>query len=80
MDPVGNMSDWHFLFRPTRKERRKDASAHVSVQAADAIDRPAASDSQVGHVEELRRVVRILAAERQLLIKTQFRPARTARW
>ena len=34
-----------------------------SVQAADAVDRPAAANRQVGHVERLGRIVRVLAAQ-----------------
>src|ERR1017187_1040931 len=39
--------------------------ANLPMQATHAIHRPAAADGQIGHVETLRRVVRILAAQSQ---------------
>jgi len=48
MDSVCNVSDRHFVLRPARKERRKDAPAYLPVQTAHPIDRPAPSHSQVG--------------------------------
>src|ERR1039458_3146835 len=39
--------------------------ANLPMQATHAIHRSAAADGQIGHVETLRRVVRILAAQSQ---------------
>ena len=69
MDSVCNVSDRHFVLRPARKERRKDAPAHLPVQAAHPIDRSAPSYSQVGHIEGFRRVVRVLAAKGQQIVE-----------
>ena len=43
--------------------------ADFSMQAAHAIHRPAAPDRQIGHVETLRRIVRILAAQGQQIVE-----------
>ena len=47
----------------------KDVPAHFPVQATHAVDRPAAADRQIGHVETLRRVVRVLAAQGQQIVE-----------
>ena len=39
------------------------------MQATDAVNRPAAPDGQIGHVEIFRRVVRILAAQGQQIVE-----------
>ena len=62
MDSVGHVSDGHFVLGPVRKERLKEVPADFPMQATYAIHRPAPPDCQIGHVETLRRVVRILAA------------------
>src|SRR2546428_14066125 len=59
------MGDRNLDVRPTRKERLEDAPAHLAMQAAHAVDRPAAPDGEIRHVEWFIRVVRILPAERQ---------------
>ena len=43
--------------------------ADLPVQATHAIDRPAPADGQIGHVETLRRVVRVLAAQGQQIVE-----------
>ena len=43
--------------------------ADFPMQATHAIHRPAPPDCQIGHVETLRRVVRILAAQGQQIVK-----------
>ena len=43
--------------------------AHLPVQAAHAIHRPAPADCQIRHVEAFRRVVRILAAQGQQIVE-----------
>ena len=52
-----------------RKKRRKKMAADLSMQAAHAIHRAAAADGQISHVETLRRVVRILAAQGQQVVE-----------
>ena len=69
VDSVGHVSDRHFVLRPVRKERLKEVPAHLPVQATHAIDRPAPADRQIGHVETLRRVVRVLAAQGQQIVE-----------
>ena len=69
VDAVGDVADRHFVLRPARKERRKDVPAHLPVQAAHAVDRAAAANRQIGHVERLRRVVRVLAAQGQQIVE-----------
>src|SRR3989441_2912413 len=59
------MGDRNLDVRPTRKERLEDAAAHLAMQAAHAVDRDAAPDGEIRHVEWFIRVVRILPAERQ---------------
>ena len=69
VDSVGHVSDRDFVLRPARKERPKEVPAHLPVQAAHAIHRPAPADGQIGHVESLRRVVRVLAAKGQQIVE-----------
>ena len=68
VDSVRHMSDRHLLLRPVRKERLEEMPANFSMQATHAIYRPAAVDRQIGHIETLRRVVRILAAQGQQIV------------
>ena len=65
VDAVGDVSDRDLVLGPVRKERLEDVPAHLPVQAAHAIDRPAPAKGQIGHVEAFGRVVRVLAAEGQ---------------
>ena len=65
MNAVRYISNRDFFFRPLRKKRLKDVTAHLAVQPADATDRPAPANCQICHVERLRRVIRILAAKRK---------------
>ena len=69
VDAVGDVSDRHFVRRPARKERLEEMAADFAMQTADAIDRAAAADGQIGHVESLRRVVRVLAAQGQQVLE-----------
>ena len=62
---VSHVSDGHFVRWPAREERFKELPADFPMQAAYAIHRPAPPDGEIGHVEALRRVVRILAAQGQ---------------
>ena len=74
MDSVGHVADGDFVLRPARKQGPKEMTADLPVQAAYPIDRPAAPDCQVGHVEGLRRVVRVLPAESQQIVKGNAEP------
>lgn len=65
MDAVGHMTDWNFLRRPEWEKRFEQMSAYPAMQTAHAIDRAAAANRQMGHVERFRRVVRVLAAQGQ---------------
>ena len=69
VDSVGHVSDGHFVLRPVRKKRLKEVPADFPMQATHAIHRPAPADCQIGHVESLRRVVRILAAQGQQIVE-----------
>src|SRR5206468_7753837 len=66
---VGDMGDGNLDARPAGKERLEDAPAHLAVQAAHAVDRTAAPDGEIRHVEWLVRVVRILPAEREEIVQ-----------
>ena len=68
VDSVGHVSDRYFVLRPVRKERLEDVPAHLPVQATHAVDGPAPADCQIGHVETLRRVVWVLAAQGQQIV------------
>ena len=65
MYTVGDVTNRHLRGRPARKERLKNAAAHVSMQTADAIHGSAAAQRQVRHIKGLGDVLGILAAERQ---------------
>ena len=65
MDPIGYMTDGHFVYRPLGKKRRKEIPADLPVQLAHAIHRAAAANGKIGHVETLRRIARILATQGQ---------------
>ena len=69
VDSVGHVSDRDFVLRPARKQRQKEAPADLPVQAAYAIHRAAPADGQIRHVERLRRVGRVLAAQGQQIVK-----------
>lgn len=68
VDSVGHVSYRYFVLRPARKQRQKEAPAHLSVQAAYAIYRSAPSNRQICHVKTLRRVARVLAAKGQQIV------------
>ena len=74
VDSVGDVSDRDFVFRPARKQRLEQATAHLPVQAAHPIRRTAPAECQVRHVERLRRVGRILAAKCQQIVKRNAEP------
>src|SRR5450759_2401456 len=54
VNPVSHVSDRHFILGPVRKEWSKQIPAHLPMQAAHAIDRPASTDRQIGHIETFR--------------------------
>src|SRR6266571_7808017 len=70
MNPVRHVSDRHFILRPLRKERRKNAPAHLSMQATYPIDRSASADCQISHVEIFRRVIRVLPPKGQQIMES----------
>ena len=69
MNPVGHVTDGYFARRPAREERLKEAAADAAVQTAHGIHRSASPDRQIGHVEGLCRVVRVLSAQRQQVVE-----------
>ena len=69
VNPIGHVTDRNFLFRPAGEERGEDVSAHLAMQPADAVDRPASAHRQVGHVEGLFRVRGVPASQRQKLAR-----------
>ena len=79
MNAVGHVADRHLVRRPARKQRRKKLPAHLPVQAADAIHPAASTNCQIGHIEILCRVVRVLAAESQQIVQrnAELRPSVT---
>ena len=52
---------------PARKQALEYAAAHDAVQSAHAVDDGASADGEIGHVERLVCVVRILPSQRQQL-------------
>ncbi len=69
MDSVGDVPDGNFVLWPVRKERFKELSAYFSMQATHAIHGSASTNGEIGHVETLGRVVRILAAQSQQIVE-----------
>ena len=69
MHSVGDVSDGHFVLWPVGKERLKEVSANFSMQATHAIHGSASTNGEIGHVETLRRVIRILAAQGQQIVE-----------
>ena len=63
VNPVGHVPDGHFVRRPAGEQGLKEASADLPVQPAHAVHCPAPPDCQIGHVERLGRVSRVLAAQ-----------------
>ena len=68
MHSVGHVPDGHFVLWPVGEKRLKEVSADFPMQATHTIYRPAPPDCQIGHVESLRRVVRVLAAQGQQIV------------
>ena len=69
VDAVGHISDGNFVRRPMREKRFEEVPADLAMQLADAVDRAAAADGQVGHVKAFRRVVRVPASQGQQIGK-----------
>ena len=65
MHAVGDVRHRYLDLGPPGEERLEEAAAHGTVQAADAVDRRAAANGEVRHVERLVRVVRTLPSERE---------------
>ena len=68
MNSVGDVSDGHFVRRPLWEEGFKEMPADFPMQATHAIHGPASPDREIGHVETLRQVVWILAAQGQQIV------------
>ena len=69
VDAVRDVPDGHLGRRPSRKERLHDSTADGAMQPADAVDRTAAANRQVGHVERLRLVIAIGPAKREQVVQ-----------
>ena len=67
--PLVTLSDGHFIRRPLGKKRLEEMPADLAVQTAHAVDRPAAADGQIGHVETFRRIARIPASQGQQVVE-----------
>src|SRR5208283_5226604 len=65
MYPIGNVSYRHFALRPVWEKGLKDAPAHLAVQTADPVDRPASPQGEVGHIEVFSCVIWVTAAQGQ---------------
>ena len=63
MDPVGHMANGHLVLGPAGKQGLEDVPADFAVQLADAVDRAAAPDGEVRHVEGFLVVVGILPSQ-----------------
>src|SRR5579883_2211711 len=61
VNTVGDVPKGNLLFRPAWKQTRKEMAAHLAMNATDCIHRATAAESEIGHVERLGLVVRILA-------------------
>src|SRR5450631_3966827 len=54
VNAIGYVCDWYFARWPAGKEWCKEPAAHLAMQATHSVDRAAAADRQVGHVETFR--------------------------
>src|ERR1019366_7627025 len=68
MNSIRYMTNGHFVRWPVFEEWFKKMSADFSMQATHTIHRPTPTDGQIGHVETLRRIVRILSAQSQQVV------------
>jgi hypothetical protein len=69
VDSVGDVPDRALRLPASAGTAAEEAPAHLAVQAAHAVHRPAPAHRQVGHVEILRRVVRVPAAQGQQILE-----------
>ena len=69
MDSVGDVPYGNFVLWPVREERLKEVSAYFSMQATHSIHGSASTNGEIGHVETLGRVIRILAAQGQQIVE-----------
>ena len=74
MHAVGDLSDRHLIRRPVREERPEQLPADLAMQLAHAVDRATAANRQIGHVEGLRRIVRVLATQGQQILAGDAEP------
>src|SRR5690242_2487203 len=63
VDTIGDVTNGHFSFRKSREQRLKQTAANVSMQAAHGVCRPATPNREVGHIEWLRIISPVHAAE-----------------
>src|SRR5208283_2080315 len=57
--------DGDFLPGPSREQVAEDGAADSTVQVTDSVDRAAASNREIGHVERFALVGRIVPSERE---------------
>jgi len=63
------MPNRHFVDRPTLKQRFEEVATDSPMEATYAIHGPAAANREIRHVEVLRKILRIPAAEGQQIVK-----------
>src|SRR4051812_1493677 len=56
MDSVRDITNRNFFFRESRKQVPKEVSTHNAVELAYAIDKAAASDCEIRHIEVIAGV------------------------
>ena len=69
MDAVRYVTNRDVALRPAWKQGLEDSPAYFTVQPADTVDRPAAAQGKIRHIERLRVVIRILSAEGHELVE-----------
>src|SRR5579864_5666550 len=70
MDSISHIANRNFALGPSGKQRLKNGSTDHSMKPAHSVDRTAAANSQIGHVEWLIGVVGVAASEREQIILT----------
>ena len=70
MDPVRHVAHRNLALRPAREEVPEELAAHCAVEAAHPVERAAATDGEVGHVEGFGRIIRVLPSECQEIVET----------
>jgi len=70
VDPVRHVAHRNLALRPAREEVPEELAAHCAVEAAHPVERAAATDGEVGHVEGFGRIIRVLPSECQEIVET----------